>query len=213
MCLFRRTSSGRLVGQPQSDGMIARRAFERPDVETHRARCNPRQRCACLAGGAKWPQDDHDAIASSSGGSVTELSVTGRYRGGGDGPAWNLRDPHCWSILLTFQKLMHWSKPNQTRRPPTQRRCYRNNAAWKNWRTGGCQCRATFLMLRTRPQAFFDASGFVCEDDTDAIIRATVLAIGVSLDKPEDDPERRIAIINDAGREIGNVPQLTIIPN
>jgi hypothetical protein len=32
------------------------------------------------------------------------------------------------------------------------------------------------------------------------------LAIGVSLDTPEDDPERRIAIINDAGREIGNVP-------
>jgi hypothetical protein len=52
----------------------------------------------------------------------------------------------------------------------------------------------------------FDATGFVCEDDTDAIIRATVLAIGVSLDTPEDDPERRIAIINDAGREIGNVP-------
>jgi hypothetical protein len=47
----------------------------------------------------------------------------------------------------------------------------------------------------------FDASGFVCEDDTDAIIRATVLAIGVSLDTPEDDPERRIAIINDAGRD------------
>jgi hypothetical protein len=52
----------------------------------------------------------------------------------------------------------------------------------------------------------FDATGFVCEDDTDAIIRATVLAIGVSLDKPEDDPERRIAIINDAGREIGTAP-------
>src|ERR1700726_1657644 len=52
----------------------------------------------------------------------------------------------------------------------------------------------------------FDASGFVCDDDTDAIIRATVLAIGVSLDKPEDDPERRIAVINDAGREIGTVP-------
>jgi len=31
----------------------------------------------------------------------------------------------------------------------------------------------------------FDSSGFVCEDDTDAIIRATVLAIGVSLDTPE----------------------------
>jgi hypothetical protein len=52
----------------------------------------------------------------------------------------------------------------------------------------------------------FDASGFVCQDDTDAIIRATVLAIGVSLDKPEDEPQRRIAIINDAGREIGTVP-------
>src|SRR6476620_468457 len=52
----------------------------------------------------------------------------------------------------------------------------------------------------------FDASGFVCDDDTDAIIRAMVLAIGVSLDKPEDDPDRRVAIINDAGREIGTVP-------
>ncbi|QHO75981.1 hypothetical protein ACH79_28605 [Bradyrhizobium sp. CCBAU 051011] len=52
----------------------------------------------------------------------------------------------------------------------------------------------------------FDASGFVCENDADAIIRATVLAIGVSLDKPEDDPERRISIIDDAGREIGTVP-------
>jgi hypothetical protein len=52
----------------------------------------------------------------------------------------------------------------------------------------------------------FDKSGFVCDDDTDAIIRAAVLAIGVSLDKPEDDPERRIAVINDQGREIGHVP-------
>lgn len=43
-------------------------------------------------------------------------------------------------------------------------------------------------------------------NDTVAIIRATVLAIGVSFDKREDDPERRIAIINDAGREIGTVP-------
>jgi hypothetical protein len=52
----------------------------------------------------------------------------------------------------------------------------------------------------------FDKAGFVCDDDIDAIIRAAVLAIGVSLDKPEDDPERRIAIINDQGREIGHVP-------
>ena len=52
----------------------------------------------------------------------------------------------------------------------------------------------------------FDASGFICDDDTDAITRATVLAIGVALDKPEDDPERRVAIINEEGREIGHVP-------
>jgi len=52
----------------------------------------------------------------------------------------------------------------------------------------------------------FDASGFVCDDDTDAIIRAAVLAVAVSLDKPKDDPERRIAIINEEGREIGTMP-------
>jgi hypothetical protein len=52
----------------------------------------------------------------------------------------------------------------------------------------------------------FDSSGFVCDDDVAAIIRATVLAIGVSLDKPEDDPERHIAIINDQGHKIGEVP-------
>jgi len=50
----------------------------------------------------------------------------------------------------------------------------------------------------------FDSSGFVCDDDIAAITRAATLAIGVSLDKPEDDPERRIAIIS--GREIGTVP-------
>ena len=52
----------------------------------------------------------------------------------------------------------------------------------------------------------FDSAGFVCDNDTDAVIRATVLAIGVSLDKPEDDPERRISVIDDAGQEVGTVP-------
>ena len=61
--------------------VIARRALERPDVEANGAGCNPRQHGSCLAGGAKWTsQDDHDAIAFGSGGSVTELSVTGRCR-------------------------------------------------------------------------------------------------------------------------------------
>ena len=52
----------------------------------------------------------------------------------------------------------------------------------------------------------FDASGFVCDGDADALIKAAVLAIGVSLDKPKDDPERHVSIVNDAGREIGTVP-------
>jgi hypothetical protein len=52
----------------------------------------------------------------------------------------------------------------------------------------------------------FDKSGFVCDNDIDAIVRATVLAVGVSLDTPKDDPKRRVAIINDQGREIGAVP-------
>jgi hypothetical protein len=51
-----------------------------------------------------------------------------------------------------------------------------------------------------------DVRALFCDDDTAAIIRATVLAVGVSLGKPEDGPERRITIINDAGREIGNEP-------
>jgi hypothetical protein len=53
---------------------------------------------------------------------------------------------------------------------------------------------------------FLTQSGFVCDDDIAAVVRATVLAVGVSLDKPADDPERQIAIINDQGRKIGNVP-------
>jgi hypothetical protein len=55
----------------------------------------------------------------------------------------------------------------------------------------------------------FDQSGFVCDDDTDAITQAAVLAIGLLLYKPGDDPKRRIAIINDQGHEVGTVPVYT----
>jgi len=118
--------------------LFARRAFERPDVEANRAGCNPRQHGTCLAGGAKWTsQDDHDAIAFGSGGSVTELSVTGRYRGADDGAT---VEPIAIPALVNFA---HFRKVNvlveakSTRRPPAQRPCYRNNAVWKNlanWR-------------------------------------------------------------------------------
>jgi hypothetical protein len=52
----------------------------------------------------------------------------------------------------------------------------------------------------------FDSSGFVCDDDLAALIRASVLAIAVSIDKPEDDLDRRVDVTNDQGREIGTVP-------
>jgi hypothetical protein len=44
------------------------------------------------------------------------------------------------------------------------------------------------------------------KDDDDAIAKAEVIAIGVSLDKPAVDPERRIAVLNDLREEICKVP-------
>jgi hypothetical protein len=91
--------------------VIARRAFERPDVEANRAGGNPCQHGSRLARGAKWSQDGHDAIASSSGGSVTELSVTVRYRGGGDEASVEPLKLYRSSILLIFEKLITRSAP------------------------------------------------------------------------------------------------------
>lgn len=51
-----------------------------------------------------------------------------------------------------------------------------------------------------------DPAGSECADDDDAIEKAKVLAIGVSLDKPEVDPKRHIAVINSDGTEISRVP-------
>ena len=86
---------------------MARRALERSDVEANRARCNPRQHSSCLAGGADWSPDGHECFASGSGGSVTELSVTGRYRGGGDG---TIMEPFAIPPLVNFA---HFRKVKQ----------------------------------------------------------------------------------------------------
>jgi len=43
--------------------VIARRAFARPDVEAHRAGCNPRPHGSCLAHGANWSTADHGCFA------------------------------------------------------------------------------------------------------------------------------------------------------
>ena len=51
-----------------------------------------------------------------------------------------------------------------------------------------------------------DPSGFNFDDDDDAIAKAEVIAIGVSLDKPAVDLERHIAVLSDAREEIFKVP-------
>jgi hypothetical protein len=51
-----------------------------------------------------------------------------------------------------------------------------------------------------------DPSGLNFKDDADAIAKAEVIAIGVSLDKPAVDPERHIAVLNDLREEIFRVP-------
>jgi hypothetical protein len=51
-----------------------------------------------------------------------------------------------------------------------------------------------------------DPSGLNFKNDDDAIAKANVIAIGVSLDKPAVDPERHIAVLNDSREEIFRVP-------
>ena len=51
-----------------------------------------------------------------------------------------------------------------------------------------------------------DPSGLDCENDNDAMEKARVIAIGVSLDKPAVDRERHIAVLNDSRKEIFRVP-------
>jgi hypothetical protein len=50
-----------------------------------------------------------------------------------------------------------------------------------------------------------DPSGLEFKNDA-AIVKAKVIAIGVSLDKPAVDPERHIAVLNESREEIFRVP-------
>ncbi len=51
-----------------------------------------------------------------------------------------------------------------------------------------------------------DPSGRDFENDKDAVARAKVYAIQVSLDTPRVDPARYIAVLNDARNEVSRVP-------
>ena len=50
-----------------------------------------------------------------------------------------------------------------------------------------------------------DEAGSDCKNDAAAFAKATVLAIGVSLDKPAVDPTRRISVLNANRAEISSV--------
>lgn len=51
-----------------------------------------------------------------------------------------------------------------------------------------------------------DPAGSECKDDSAAMEKARVLAIGVSLDKPAVDPTRRISVLDADRVEIATVP-------
>ena len=53
---------------------------------------------------------------------------------------------------------------------------------------------------------FVDPTGLAFRNDHDAIERAKVIAIGVSIDKPEVDPTRHISVLNEARIEIFKAP-------
>jgi len=85
--------------------LIASRTFECSDIKAGRAGSDQRQHGSCLACGARWSQDNHDARLGS-GGSVTELSVTGScQKRGGDATTIEPSRPRRWSILLIFRNV------------------------------------------------------------------------------------------------------------
>jgi hypothetical protein len=81
----------------------ALRALERADVKTRGTGGNAGQHGSCLARGAKWPQDEHDASPWIRRESYSSQSPVDAVMD----PAWNRRLVRRCSILLTFEKLMY----------------------------------------------------------------------------------------------------------
>jgi hypothetical protein len=85
---------------------------------------------------------------------------------------------------------------------------------WLLYRNGSL-CRALVRLEVAMPHYFFDIqdghrlvdpAGSDCKDDTAALEKARVLAIGVSLDKPAVDPTRHISVLSADRTEISRVP-------
>src|SRR3954451_393615 len=113
--------------------LFARKAFEGLNVEANRARGNSRQHGSRLVRWAEWSQDGHDAIAFSFRRERYRLSVTGRYRGGGDPPTMEPSIPQL-VILLTFEKWMTRSVLDSLGTLPCERpACIEGRASrWRN---------------------------------------------------------------------------------
>jgi hypothetical protein len=65
---------------------------------------------------------------------------------------------------------------------------------------------ATLLFDIKDGHRLVDPLGQDFKNDEAAIAKAKVIAIGVSLDKPAVDPERRIAVLNESREQIFSVP-------
>jgi hypothetical protein len=65
---------------------------------------------------------------------------------------------------------------------------------------------ATIISISRTAIGWVDPSGSNFKDDDDALAKAEVIAIDVSLDKPAVDPERHIAVLNDSREQISSVP-------
>jgi hypothetical protein len=76
---------------------------------------------------------------SRSGGSVTELSVTDRYRAGGDRASMEPSRSDSRSILLIVEKLMTRSAPNSLRTLPCECPAWIEGRASRKWNPN-CSC-------------------------------------------------------------------------
>jgi hypothetical protein len=133
--------------------------------------------------------------------------------------------PNRWSILLTFKNLMALSGTNPFSAPQGFFDNSTERLLQSHWPRNDLQVGVLshhghpighLLSWRLpMPHYYFDIkdghrlvdpSGLNFKTDDDAIARAEAIAIVVSIDKPEVDPKRHIAVLNGSREEIFIMP-------
>jgi hypothetical protein len=115
--------------------VIARGAFERPDVKARWTWGDACQHGCDLAHGARWSLDKHDASPRSGGSAI--LSVTGSCQeGGGDATSMRPEFRSRWSIMLMFQKLIEGRccARRSSARPVSALACWTRDNTPARWR-------------------------------------------------------------------------------